>query len=145
MRIALDTNRYVDFAKGIEAAVQNLKRADEVFMPLIVLAELRAGFLCGSRGVENERNLVRFLNSPRVHVLYPDDNTSHQYARLFLQLRRQGTPIPTNDIWIAALVIQHDLMLFARDQHFDYLPQIPTLCPLAKTPRIETAVIMDDP
>jgi tRNA(fMet)-specific endonuclease VapC len=96
-------------------------------MPLIVLAELRAGFLCGSRGVENERNLTRFLNSPRVDVLYPDDSTTHQYARLFLQLRRQGTPIPTNDIWIAALVVQYKLILFARDRHFEHLPQIPTL------------------
>lgn len=127
MRIALDTNRYVDFAKGDEVAVHALQRADEIFVPLMVVAELRSGFLCGARGPENERHLVRFLNSPRVRILYPDDNTTHQYARLFLQLRRQGTPIPTNDLWIAALVVQHEIILFARDRHFDHLPQIPTL------------------
>ena len=127
MRIALDTNRYVDFAKGEQATLSTLQTATEILLPLIVLAELRAGFLCGSHGAENERNLILFLNTPRVHVLYPDDNTTHLYARLFSQLRRQGTPIPTNDIWIAALVVQHELILFARDRHFEHLSQIPTL------------------
>jgi tRNA(fMet)-specific endonuclease VapC len=96
-------------------------------VPLIVLGELRAGFLAGSRGTENEAGLARFLNSPRVDVLLADGDTGHHYARLFHQLRRQGTPIPTNDIWIAALVAQHQLYLFARDAHFDHLPQIPRL------------------
>jgi tRNA(fMet)-specific endonuclease VapC len=127
MRIALDTNRYTDFAKGDRHAVSVLERAERVFVPLIVLAELRAGFVCGSRAKENERTLVRFLNLAGVEVLYPDDNTTHHYARLFLHLRQQGSPIPTNDIWIAALVIQHDLILFARDKHFAHLPQIPLM------------------
>lgn len=58
-------------------------------------------------------------------VLLPDEDTAHHYARLFLQLRRQGTPIPTNGLWIAALVVQHDLLLLARDAHFDHLLQLP--------------------
>jgi len=53
--------------------------------------------------------------------------TTHHHARLFRQLRVQGKPIPTNDLWTAALVVQHDLHLFARDAHFDALPQIPRL------------------
>ena len=127
MRIALDANRYIDFARGDETALQPLRHAQEIALPSIVLGELRAGFLCGSRSAENERNLVRFLNTPRVKVLYPDEGTNHQYARLFMQLRGQGTPIPTNDIWIAALVVQHELILFARDRHFEHLPQIPRI------------------
>lgn len=127
MRIAIDTNRYVDFSKGDNSAKEALRRASEIFVPLVVLAELRAGFLLGSRGNENEQLLVRFLNSPRVNVLCPDDNTSHHYARIFLQLKKQGTPIPTNDIWIGALAIQHELILFSRDRHFDHLRQIPIL------------------
>ncbi len=127
MRIALDTNRYVDFAKGDETALHSLRHAQEIFIPIIVLGELRAGFMCGSRSSDNERNLVRFLNSPRVRTLYPDDSTTHHYARLFHQLRKQGTPIPTNDLWIAALVVQHELILFARDRHFDQLPQLPRI------------------
>lgn len=127
MRTAIDTNRYVDFAKGLPEAVKLLRAVDQIFVPLIVLGELRAGFLGGSRAPENEANLVRFLNSPRVDVLMADEETTHHYARLFHQLRRQGTPIPTNDIWIAALVVQHQLYLFARDAHFERLPQIPRL------------------
>ena len=127
MKIALDTNRYVDFARGEKSVVEILRTADEICLPLIVLAELRAGFVSGSRNQENERNLVKFLNTPRVRVLYPDDATTHHYARLFFQLKKQGTPIPVNDIWIAALVVQHELVLLARDRHFDHLSQIPTL------------------
>lgn len=66
----------------------------------------------------------RFLLKSGVEVLLADDQTTHHYAAVFLQLRKQGTPIPTNDIWLAALVLQHNLVLHARDRHFDYLPQI---------------------
>ena len=127
MRIALDTNRYVDFTRGVPEAVEPLRRAERIYLPMIVLAELRAGFACGTRALENERNLVRFLNRPRVEVLAPDEETSQHHARLYRQLRVQGTPIPTNDLWIAALVVQHDLLLLARDAHFDHLPQLPRL------------------
>ena len=125
MRIAIDTNRYVDFARGETEAVERLRHAQRIYVPFVVLAELRAGFLCGTRAERNEANLTRFLDSARVDVLYADDQTTHQYARLFRQLRAQGTPIPTSDLWTGALVVQHGLRLFARDRHFDHLPQIP--------------------
>ncbi len=127
MRIALDTNRYVDFCRGNEDVVRVVQEAERLFLPLMVLAKLRAGFLGGSQLRKNEATLTLFLNSPRVEVLDPDEQTTHHYARLFFQLRKQGTPIPTNDLWIAALVVQHDLMLCARDQHFDHLPHLPRL------------------
>lgn len=125
VRVAIDTNRYVDVAAGVPEALAVARRADEILIPFVTLAELRAGFLCGSRSARNERNLIRFLDSPRVEPLFADEATTHVYARLFRQLREQGTPIPTNDLWVAALVVQHNLYLFARDQHFDCLPQIP--------------------
>ena len=125
VRIAIDTNRYVDFSKGVSDAVEVIQTVAEVNVPLIVLAELRAGFFGGTRSRENERILSRFLGSPRVRVLRPDEETAHHYSRLFVQLRAQGTPIPTNDLWIAALVVQHDLELYARDRQFGHLPQIP--------------------
>ena len=104
MRLALDTNRYVDFARNVPEALQKVQEADGVFMAFVVLAELRAGFLCGSKSAENERTLAQFLASPRAVVVHPDEETTHHYARLFRQLRQQGTPIPTNDLWLAALV-----------------------------------------
>jgi tRNA(fMet)-specific endonuclease VapC len=124
VRIILDTNRYVDFCRGEPDVQAIIRQADSIFLPFVVLAELRAGFRCGTVGRRNEATLVRLLASPRVSALYPDEQTTHVYAGLFAQLRTQGTPIPTNDLWIAALVVQHDLMLCSRDAHFDHLPQL---------------------
>ena len=93
-------------------------------MPFVVPGELRAGFAHGRRTAENERLLRRFLMKDCVRVLYADDHTTHHYAAVYRQLRKQGTPIPTNDMWLAALVVQHNLVLHARDRHFDHLPQL---------------------
>jgi len=127
VRILIDTNRYRDFCDAWEEAISVLRRAEAIFIPFVVLGELRAGFACGSKARQNESVFVRFLNKPRVRVLYADEDTTHHYAYLFRQLREQATPIPTNDIWIAALAAQHDLFLFSRDKHFSHLPQIPQL------------------
>ena len=127
MRIAVDTTRYCDFCAGVPEAVERLATAQEIHLPFVTLAELRAGFLCGTKARRNEAALIGFLNGPRVRVLLPDGDTTHHYARLFAQLRAQGTPIPTNDIWIAALVLQHDLLLYSRDEHYARLPQVPRL------------------
>ena len=78
----------------------------------------------GTRGAENERSLRRLLLKPGVAVVFADEQTTHHYAAVYRQLRRQGTPIPTHDLWIAALVLQHDLVLCARDRHFNHLPQL---------------------
>ncbi len=120
----MDTNGYVDLCKGVDDTVRLVETADSVSLPFAVVAELRAGFAMGRKSSENERTLRRFLLKEGVNILYPDDQTSHHYAAVFRQLRHQGTPIPTNDIWIAALVLQHNLVLHSRDRHFDHLPQI---------------------
>ena len=125
MNIAIDTNRYRDFCANDPVAIDRFQTADRIFLPFVTLAELRAGFLCGTRARENDRTLVRFLNNPRVSVLHATEHTTRYYAQLFYQLRRQGTPIPTNDMWIAALTLEHDLVLFSRDSHFEHLPQLP--------------------
>ncbi len=124
MKILLDTNRYRDLCEGSPDALETIQMADTINLPFVVLAELRSGFLCGSRARQNEQYLVRFLNSERAEVLYADENTTHHFAQVFAQLRKQGAPIPVNDIWIAALAIQHDLLLYSRDKHFDNLAQI---------------------
>jgi len=124
MRIALDTNRYTDLCRGDRATVEAIEFADEVRLPFIVLGELRAGFAVGTQGPRNEAILRRFLLKPGIAVLYANDQTTHYYATVYRQLRKQGTPIPTNDMWIAALVLQHSLTLCDRDAHFDALPQL---------------------
>jgi tRNA(fMet)-specific endonuclease VapC len=124
VRIALDINRYTDLCQGITSVVETVELADEVWLPFIVVGELRAGFAVGTKGPHNESILRRLLLKPGVGVLYADEQTTHHYAAVYRQLRKQGTPIPTNDMWIAALVLQHSLALCDRDAHFDTLPQL---------------------
>ena len=124
MRIALDTNRYADLCAGDAGVRARIEEADAIRMPFVVVAELRAGFAVGERGRENERVLQRFLMKPGVEVLYATDATTRAYASLFRQLRHQGTPIPANDLWIAALVVEHNLALCSRDAHFGHLGQL---------------------
>ena len=125
MRLALDTIRYTDLCRANVSVVETVETADEVWLPFIVLGELRAGFAVGSQGPRNEAVLRRFLLKSGVGVLYADDQTTHHYGTVYRQLHKQGTPIPTNAMWIAALVLQHSLVLCARDVHFDVLPQLP--------------------
>jgi tRNA(fMet)-specific endonuclease VapC len=127
VKLALDTNRYTDSCRNEPSVMELIRLAESIFVPVVVLAELRAGFVGGNQAVANEQILSRFLNSPRVTIAYIDDQTTHHYARIAVQLRRQGTPIPINDIWIAALVLQHELELCTRDTHFKHLPQIPLI------------------
>ncbi len=127
MKLAIDTNRYTDYCRAEQRAVAVLRGASEIHVPLIVLAELRAGFAHGNQRAKNEALLTRFLNSERVRVIAPDEQTTHFYADIYGDLRSRGRPIPTNDMWIAALTLQHGLVLFDRDSDFDHLPQLARL------------------
>jgi len=127
LKIALDANRYSDLARGDVQLQFQLEAAERIVLPIVVVGELRAGFAVGRKGRENEGVLQRFLAKPEVSVLALDRSTTQVYAALFRQLRQQGTPIPINDLWIAALVVQHDLVLCTRDGHFQALPQLDLL------------------
>ena len=126
MNIALDTNAYSDFMRGDATRVETVRAARSIAIPLIVLGELRAGFAAGKQESANAANLQLFLGSPRVSVLPPDELTTHHYAQLYLQLRNKGASIPTNDLWIASLAVQHSLVLCTSDHHFRRLPQVVT-------------------
>lgn len=120
--LIIDTNAYSGFLQGASGAVQVLRAAHEIHLPLIVLAELLAGFAAGTRTQKNRDELRQFMNSPRVHLLNPDEKTAHHYADVYAALRNIGAPIPTNDLWIAALARQHRLPLFSFDAHFAAVP-----------------------
>ena len=124
MRIALDANRYSDYCRGDEVVVDAIQSASEVHLPFVVIAEMRSGFLGGTLAKQNEARFLSFLRSPRVHALFADERTTHTYADLVVFLRKVGRPIPINDLWIAALAIQHDLTLFTRDKHFENIPRL---------------------
>jgi tRNA(fMet)-specific endonuclease VapC len=90
----------------------------------VVLAEIKAGLLGGTQLHRTEILLRELLAKRTVDVLLPSRETAEHYARLFVQLKRAGTPVPDNDLWIAALALEHDLALITRDQHFECIPQL---------------------
>lgn len=124
MRVALDTNRLTDLFQGDTELAKRLGTCEEVCIPLIVLAEIKAGFYGGTQRHRNESLLQRLLTKATVGVLLPGRETAEHYARLFVQLKHAGTPIPDNDLWIAALALENDLLLITRDQHFQRVPQL---------------------
>lgn len=120
--LIIDTSAYSGFLRGDARAAAALRGAPEIHVPLIVLGELLAGFQAGTRAMANREQMARFIASPRVHVLRPDEKTAHQYADVYCSLRQLGTPIPTNDMWIAALARQYRLPLLTFDRHFSTVP-----------------------
>ena len=105
-----------------------MEMADEVWVSPVVLGELQAGFRRGSCRRENEEALQRFLDSPNVRVLRIEQETAECYGEIQASLRKAGTPIPTNDIWIAASAMQHGLRVVTTDAHFRLVLQIRVDC-----------------
>jgi tRNA(fMet)-specific endonuclease VapC len=125
-RLLLDTSAYSGLLRGDEDIQGFIRRADALYLNAIVLGELRAGFGAGQRARKNEGYLRRFLASPRVSVLSLDEETSERYALIMNSLWSAATPVPTNDIWIAASAMQHGLAVLTMDAHFQKIPQILT-------------------
>ena len=128
MRIALDTNAYTDWRKT-GAWGEAISTAEEIVVSSVVLGELRFGFAQGSRAALNERKLAEFLASPVVRLGVVGERTTLQYARLKGFLKKNGTPIPENDIWIASCAVEVDATLLTRDRHFELLPQVSVMWP----------------
>jgi tRNA(fMet)-specific endonuclease VapC len=122
-KLALDTNAYSDWQRGIRWD-RSVKLARLVWLPFVVVAELRSGFEAGTQAKKNALILDAFLTSDAARILYPDETTLILYAKIFTQLRNQGTPIPTNDLWIASLCAQHNLPLATTDNHFQNIHQL---------------------
>jgi predicted nucleic acid-binding protein len=127
MNFILDTNAYSDFVRGDASVAKFLNEADVVYLPVIVIGELKRGFYYGTKVKENIDSLEKFLAKPRTNVLDITDETAEHYGMLAAYLKTQGTPIPINDIWIAALCLQYDLPLLTSDGDFQNLPQITLL------------------
>lgn len=123
-RVLLDTSAYSAFMLGHPEAKVALQHADEICLTPIVLGELLAGFIRGKWRKKNERELRAFLSAPRVQVIDVDEDTAERYAVILNALWKAGTPIPTNDIWIAASAMQHGLRLLTRDAHYQKVAQI---------------------
>ena len=123
-RILIDTSAYSAFCRGEASAIEALNACDLIVVNPIVIGELLAGFKGGKQKAKNEKELNDFLAAPRVQVIQIDEETSSRYAAVLLSLKQAGTPIPTNDVWIAASAMQHGLEVFTGDAHFSKVPQI---------------------
>lgn len=125
----LDTNAYTALTRDDSTVSPVVASVRTIHMSPTVIGELYAGFFGGSRQVENERKLEAFLQQSFVSILSFDTQTGRTFGELYSFLRRQGTLIPVNAVWIGALAVQHSLPLLTLDGHFGYLPQI-TLVPV---------------
>lgn len=124
MNLCLDTSAYSQFKRGDAAAVESIDAASWIGVPVIVLGELRTGFAVGRKADENERALGAFLRHPIVEVLDVDEPTSRVYAEIVVALRRAGTPLPTNDIWIAACAAVSGSTVLTYNQHFSQIQRV---------------------
>ena len=129
MRISLDTSGYSRLALQPPELVKCVDEAAAVYLSCIVLGELFAGFCLGRREKENRRELADFLELPGVSVVNIDEAIADRYGILVKVLRKQGTPIPTNDIWIAAVALETGSRLLSYDTHFDCIPGLIVVAP----------------
>jgi tRNA(fMet)-specific endonuclease VapC len=121
VRILLDTSAYSQLARGHRRVATLVRSASSLAFSTIVVGELLAGFRRGARLRENLAELERFLRQPRVLLVPVTWTTADRFGRIAAALRRRGTPIPSNDIWIAAHALETGTELIAFDDHFRYV------------------------
>ena len=129
MRVCLDTNAYSHLRKGNPALQKLLDECDEILVPAAVYAELMYGFLRGSRFGENEALLHEFLCEEGISFQPVTQSIAERWSYVKAVLARNGTPIPENDIWIAATVLETGTRLVSYDRHFDYVGGLIRLAP----------------
>jgi predicted nucleic acid-binding protein len=120
-KILIDTNIYSNSLRGNSEVIQVLRQVSHIGITAITIGELLSGFRAGNRMKENREELSKFLDSPRVTLYAVDEDTAEYYSSILKQLNQKGTPIPTNDIWIAGAAFQHGLPLYTLDSHFSYV------------------------
>lgn len=121
-KVLLDTNAYTGLLRGDEAVLEALGCAETVFMSVVVLGELYAGFKAGSKELANRTQLDEFLRRPTVRILTATRETAEIFGTVKHRLRTAGTPIPINDVWIAAHATESGAYLLTYDQHFNSVP-----------------------
>lgn len=117
-RILIDTNAYAAFKRDDTTAVSVIRTSSYIGINIVVLGELYSGFKGGSREGRNRKELIQFLDSPRVDTILMDEETAEFYAKIYWDLKKKGNPIPSNDIWVAASAMRYGLTLFTYDEHF---------------------------
>ena len=126
-RYCLDTSAYTHFQKADPQIVELLESAEWIVVPSIVIGELAAGFLSGTKAKQNFKLLSEFLSNPVVTEVPADHDVALIFGEILSILRSQGTPLPTNDIWIAAACARAGATLLTYDAHFHSIRRIGSL------------------
>lgn len=119
-----DTNAYSRYCRGDEFVLEALMRADRVYMSIFVVGELIAGFKGGNQDSKNMAILEEFLSIPTVEFLGAGWKTAEIFGDLKSGLKKAGTPLPINDVWIAAHCLETDSQILTFDAHFQKIPTI---------------------
>jgi tRNA(fMet)-specific endonuclease VapC len=123
-RLILDTSAYSHFKRGAPEAVDALSHASWIGVPVVVLGELAVGFALGRRRAENERELRAFLEQPVVEVVEVTEEMARTWGELIVALRKARTPLPTNDVWIAAAAACRGAPVLTADEHFERIGRV---------------------
>lgn len=126
-RYCLDSSAYSRFKLGEAAVTELIDSAFYVCLPSIAVGELLAAFRLGAHERRNMTELWDFLADPAADVLDVDVHVAERYSLIYADLRRSGTPIPTNDMWIAATASANGMTILTFDDHFNAIPDVPSL------------------
>lgn len=124
LRVIIDTNIYIALERGDERAIKAISGRKMLFLPVFVVAELRFGFINGTKQRENEKRLERFLAHSHSEVLYPSLETTKHYSQIAAFCKYQGRALSHNDMWIAALVTETGLPFVTFDKDFVVLERL---------------------
>ena len=124
MDILIDTSVYIDLLGGKEAAKERVQDCSRAYFSVITLGEVLAGLSAGEPLNRGSKLFYSFCDENGIDILPVTVKTAEHYAHIFRWLKDQGTPIPANDIWIAAVAAEHGLSLATSDKHFKYVPHI---------------------
>jgi tRNA(fMet)-specific endonuclease VapC len=118
-KIAVDTNAVIAYREAVFGVCTLIDRTDLLFLPAIVLGELLYGAINSTKPEKNEHDITIFANNSI--LMQVDESVAIRYAKVHHGLKKKGTPIPENDIWIAALCLEQDVPLLSNDGHFKYV------------------------
>lgn len=123
----LDTNAYSAFKRNDKRFVDLIEKCELLIISPILVAELYSGFLAGNRTRENIEEFNLFLQLPKCIQITINSEIAKNYSEIYFNLRRKGTPIPTNDIWLAAICLTYKYPILSIDKHFKNIENIEIL------------------
>ena len=123
MPLLLDTNVLIKFLRGNEKIAKVVSTYEQILVPTVVIGEYKAGVAVETAvGHQQLSALEMFLDSSAVKIVGVTEDVANAYARVFRVLKANGTPIPQNDLWIAACAITKGAVVYSLDTHFSNVP-----------------------